>query len=166
MPVNYHNNKEGNKWWCQKGATRFLKQWGQKSFFFFALFSVTDVNVLSCGSDLIRHSQMDFIVLYGSPLFMNHDDDEGLFFLFFFSEPYAKGQLRQKPLINNKQSIQFYQSKQSGGAQQPLSTRKHPHARKHATKHKHRDGSSNLNFMSDWVSWWMSEGPRFLRDGI
>lgn len=79
MPVNYHNNKEGNKWWCQKGATRFLKQWGQKSSFFFALFSVTDVNVLSCGSDLIRHSRMDFIVSFDT-LFISYNDDEGLFF--------------------------------------------------------------------------------------
>ncbi len=34
MPVNYHNNEEGNKWWCQERATRFGKQWGQKSLFF------------------------------------------------------------------------------------------------------------------------------------
>lgn len=78
MLVNYYTNKEGNKWWCQNGATRFLKQWGQKSFF--ALFSATDVNVLSHGSGLIQHSRMDFVALQDSLLFMSYNDDEGLFF--------------------------------------------------------------------------------------
>lgn len=64
-----------------KGSDQVLEAMGPEILFFFTLFSVTDVNVLSCGSDLIRHSQMDFIVLYDSRLFMSYNnDDEGFFF--------------------------------------------------------------------------------------
>lgn len=88
-----------------KGSDQVLEAMGPEILFFPTLFSVTDVNVLSWGSDLIRHSRMDFIVLCDSRLFMSYNDDEGPF---IFS-PYAKEQLCQKPLINNEQSIQFKQ---------------------------------------------------------
>ena len=31
MPVNYHNNEEGNEWWCQESTAQFEKQRGRIS---------------------------------------------------------------------------------------------------------------------------------------
>lgn len=63
------------------GSDQVLEAMGPEIlFFFFALFSATDVNVLSQGWGLIQHSQMDFLVLYDLLLFMSYNDDQGLFF--------------------------------------------------------------------------------------
>lgn len=65
-----------------KGSDQVLEAMGPEIFFFFfVLFSATDVNVLSHGSGLIQHSRMDFIVLCDSLLFMSYNDDEGFFIL-------------------------------------------------------------------------------------
>lgn len=60
-----------------------------------------------------------------------------VFFLFFLFYRMWRSRFSGKPLINIEQSIQLHQGKRKGRAQQPLSTQKHLHARKQATKQAH-----------------------------
>lgn len=170
MPVNYHNNKEGNKWWCQKGATRFLKQWGQKSIFFFR---PLQCHWRKCSFMWLRphsaftngfYSALRLATIYELWWWWRS------FFSFFFPNRMRRSSFaRNLSLITNspysctKANNKAEHSNHWAHGNTPMHASTQPNT---STGMDEVPPSSNLNFMSDWVSWWISEGPRFLRDGI